>query len=124
MAAYDLDLQMQEGKYSLLPPTDEPIQRMRNRFTTQFLSAYRGGRGSLFYSRLMQHRLRTNAAVTSLFALTAAMILSYMRTFQEDIVPERATLDDFELLGPQSIRLRFTLFSTLGSITSEVEVDA
>ena len=125
MAQYDLDLSFDGALYALEAPTTDALERMRNRFRVQFMSLRQStGRGSTFYSQLLQGLIRTNSDIVSLFSLTAAEIIIKMRQLQQDIYPNRAVLNDFEFASSQSITLYFTLFTSEGSIQDSVEVTA
>jgi len=123
MAQQDLDVAYQSDGYALTAVTEDPLERLRNRFRSQFLSSKKSdGRGSLFYSQLQQGLIRTNSDIISLFYLSAADILLYLRQLQMDAYITRASLTDFEIEDSRHLTLWFTLYSSEGTIDDTVEV--
>lgn len=125
MALEDLDLSFDGSSYVLEAPTEDPLQRMRNRFRVQFLSCRKSdGRGCTFYSQLKRGRIKTNSDIVGLFSLSSAEIINYLRLLQYEIFPRRAALNNFEFDNTSTISLDFTLFSTEGQIVDNIEVTA
>ncbi len=123
MAQQDLDVAYQSDGYALTAVTEDPLERLRNRFRSQFLSSKKSdGRGSLFYSQLQQGLIRTNSDIISLFYLSAADILLYLRQLQMDAYITRASLTDFEIEDSRHLTLWFTLYSSEGTIDDTIEV--
>ena len=123
MAQQDLGLTVSDSVYTLVDPTTDNLERMRNRFRVQFLSRRRpDGRGSLFYSELQKGRIRTNSDIVSAFALTAAEIIVAMRRLQQDLALVRAELNDFSFPDARTVQLSVTLYSTKGNISDFLEV--
>jgi len=122
--ASDLGLELVGTDYQLAAPTDDRLERMRARFITQLLSVSKQYRGSIFATELSAGRVRTNADVTGLFALTAVKIITYMRGWAADLAPIRAALNSFSFVSDTAIRLDFTIVSQAGSVQESVTVEA
>lgn len=122
--ASDLGLELVGTDYQLTVPTDDRLTRMRDRFIAQLLSVSKQYRGSVFATELAAGRIRTNADVTGLFALTAVKIITYMRSWAQDLAPIRATLNSLSFVSDTAIQLDLTLVSQIGSVRESVTVEA
>lgn len=124
MPLTDLKLELQDAGYALTGVTDDEVTRMRDRWLVQFLSQRANERGSLFMAQLEAGGITTNSDVITLFALSAAQIIQEMNQFAQEIYTYRAELTGFTFLSPQTIQLRFTVFTNRGNITNQIVVSA
>jgi len=124
MPQEDFGLAVSDDLFVLTDPTTDILERMRNRFRVQFLSEQYGLRGSRFYSAMKAGQIRTNADIVSLFAITAAEIITNMRRLQQDIQPTSVRLITFSFPTLSSIQLTIRINTALGSITDSIEVTA
>lgn len=124
MALEDFGLTDSSVGYVLTDPTEDLVEKVRNRFTVLFLSNRRPSRGSYFVSELTAGRIKTNADVLAVFSLTAAQIISEMRQLSEEITPTRASLSNFTIIDNTRIALEVILFTSLGSIRASLDVVA
>lgn len=122
MALVDIDLATTPTGYEFVAPTDINIVRMKNRFVVQFLSRTSGSRGSFFIDELAAGRIRTNADIVQIFALSANAILAEMRDLALEIVPIQATLQSFTFLAPQTVRLVVILQAIEGTVIASLDV--
>ncbi len=120
----DLGLEDTVEGYVLVDPTEDAQERMRNRFTTQFLSQGDNGRGSIFMSLLKEGRLRTNSDVASIFAAASAEIILNLNDLSEDIHPLRTVLNDVVFITTTHLLLNFTIITNLGTVVDGLEVSA
>jgi hypothetical protein len=120
----DLNILPTATGYDLVGVTTDDAVRARNRFITQFLSQAARGRGGAFMSELAAGRIKTNADVVSVFALSASQIIAAMRQKSTDTVPYRAELQSFDFVDARTLSLSLILFTNRGSITDNILVAA
>lgn len=125
MALEDLDLRETDGGYELAAPVTDETTRLRNRFRVQMLSCFRSVtfRGCELVSQLEARRVKTNADIIGLFALSVGRIIPKMRTYAQDVYPIRVSLNDFEFLDGRRLLVDFSITGSEGTVSEQLIVE-
>ncbi len=113
--AVDLALVRVGDRYRLGAPVADPLVRMANRVTTQWLSVERGSRGTAFCSATTNDTLNTNADIEAVGAASGAELVRDLRQYSVDIVPTSIFVTDFTTNAP-TVMVRLAVATTLGTI--------
>lgn len=100
-----------DGLYDLSDPSSDKATRLKSCFLVQFLSKQLDERGSAIADAVLSSKIRTNADVVSLTALTSTKIIALINSVPLDLKGTFATLDAFNLSEPGNISVTMTVFA-------------
>lgn len=112
--------------YALGAPTSDAAQRIADRFTTQFLSAFNAstGRGTVFMGALAGGDIRTNADLITLVTTAGAQVRTLERVLALDVALQGVDLVAATFIDLTTLKVTVRLNSTEGSAINDIVVTA